>query len=457
MKRTKIRALLGVTLLCTLLVGCGESGTYYGIGPYTFTEEGIEYDKDWDEYLHDSDDSIFAFNEENEEDEEVRNESTQDSDDRVPKPSEDPARDPATIQIPILLSASGTTWIDQCGNVVDNSKVEEFCQENLDLFADILRLNKNPYYATKLISSERGHSLEYWWDFKPAHTASYSGDDISSEELYAVYKLALEANPPDEKYIDMFYDKVDYNGACYDLDDIKTDLASGASDSYNVIDKLFFSCLTRFAESGTYEDLMDVEPFSMPVILTQEGNWLDQNLKVLPQSTVNSYFANHPAIARDVYHNNTTANPFLDASLLDEELSAKLGYGDNIYFYEENEIGELDYVAALTYTEPIEGDGIQSAIHELERIGTLTCEDIVDNYNEALPYQQSYEITACFGDNLVAEDLSMCVHLNTLAKMFEKGGFVVVDPEVRRENREQLKRAEEEIPKSAPEAPKASN
>ncbi len=167
-----------------------------------------------------------------------------------------PGNDSAPIQsIPVILNYDGTVWIDQKGEPMQEKVVKNFLANNSKFAWEILYLNKNRYYATKLQNYARSEVLDQLWEQYIARRVGEEHQARDDEACRAILN-ELIADPP----TDVAYAKIINHLGCNGLVEDVKDLQKACQADRNVeitkeqIPRLVFCwAMTKNYDSGYLE------------------------------------------------------------------------------------------------------------------------------------------------------------------------------------------------------------
>ncbi len=235
------------------------------------------------------------------------------------------------IRIPIILNASGD-WVDQNGKIMSAEDVDAFFRYNRSLESEIIYLNWNHCYATNLYSAERQEYLDNYVSVGSA--VARDNEKLSSTDLRKIYAGMLKNGNINHNSLFTLGDHFPLNLAADDVKSIRGDLNStnngysiGCSSERTLIRRLYFACLANLTNSGKYAEVClndESAAPAIPILLSDDGIWYDQNLNEVDDKTVEAFFAENENQARRIVMLNFTCNPFLTTDNLDSELHKEL-------------------------------------------------------------------------------------------------------------------------------------
>lgn len=231
--------------------------------------------------------------------------------------SPDSATD-VTSGIPVLLNASCTAWVDHQGQQISVEEANAFFQQQPSAGKAIIKLNADHRYATRLYSSERAQFLN---EIYHTFCDEYSTTTENQESLLSAYEFVLEENRPNESSLDLLSKHLidDYTTQAtvrqirYDC--INSNGITTPVDQRDTVNRIFFACLAKYSEDGTVDQLCDVSNPSIPVVVSEDGIWQDQNGHAIATETAHAYFEKHRGYAHLIGHYNDHCNPHAQESL----------------------------------------------------------------------------------------------------------------------------------------------
>ncbi len=197
-------------------------------------------------------------------------------------------------RIPVLLDEDGH-WLDQNSEPMPNPSAKWFLKRNPNYAVEILRLNGNPYYATNYQNTERSNLIDQLhaeiWDDNRATDAN--------EQLYkaVLEDIVTSGAPSNEAFVKMHI-LLRTNGAASDVAELQECCAArevnsnAANNTTKTARYLFFSALgvNLDASKGAFSP-------QVPVILSSDGTWLDQNGNPMIEEAANWFLYNNKAYA----------------------------------------------------------------------------------------------------------------------------------------------------------------
>lgn len=196
----------------------------------------------------------------------------------------------ARRSIPVLIDSNGI-WLDQYSEPMPTEKAEQFLKRNSRYAVEILNLNENPYYATSYQSESRSGMID-------SLLAEVSRQDTDADEL--LYSTVLEdvivSDAPSNTAFAKLFIHLRNNGAASDVAKLQEYCEKGKIKDYVSPEvtarHMFFWALATNIDLGK-------GAFSpqIPVVMSSEGTWLDQNGNPTIEEAANWFLYNNKAYA----------------------------------------------------------------------------------------------------------------------------------------------------------------
>lgn len=216
--------------------------------------------------------------------------------------------------VPVLLSYDGSFWVDQHGEIIKQKKAERFLENNPEYTNEIIRLNENPYYATSLQNGARSQILEQLRSDIYVKARSIDKTDKNPDLANILFKRLITSNPVSQIALTKLRVRLLDNGAatdigwiryCIDAEDL--DRILEGSSGYGV-EGLFFCTLAKLEETNMVEEVcqspLPPSIAQIPVIMNNDGDWLDQNAEVMDANKAELFLNTHISYARSIVELN---------------------------------------------------------------------------------------------------------------------------------------------------------
>lgn len=159
----------------------------------------------------------------------------------------------ASPQIPVILLADRTTWLDQNGNVMDQKRARVFLITNKEYAGDIIHYNSNPYYLPWRANLDDDF-VDYFW--KDLCLAGFGGNENATKCTWVIEDILND--PPSLEILTDYQNRLRpiKNGATQYLSELINYIRSDGENlalQHHISAYIFWSAVAKATENGNLE------------------------------------------------------------------------------------------------------------------------------------------------------------------------------------------------------------